>query len=64
MQEKWKDKMVYGDRWLVEIVISAFKGLLEEAVRTVKPEHILVYVAIQMAVYNRTWDIIIEAVGR
>ena len=51
-RKKWKDKVKFGDRWLVEIVISAFKRLLGEAVRAVKPEYILKYMATKIAVYN------------
>ena len=53
----------YNSRWNVEIVISAFKRLLGEPVRAVKPLYIQIDLAAKMAVYNRTRDIMREAMG-
>ena len=53
----------YNGRWNVEIVISAFKRLLGEPVRAVKPLYIQMDIATKIAVYNRTRDIMREEMG-
>ena len=40
-QKEWKKRAGYNKRWIVEIIISAFKRLLGEALRAVKPEYIM-----------------------
>ena len=62
-QKEWKVRFKYNGRWKVEIVISAFKRLLGEPVRAVKPEYIQIEIATKIAVYNKTRDIMREAMG-
>jgi hypothetical protein len=47
----------YGLRWLVEMVISAFKRIFGDAVRAVKPQYILLEIATKIAAYNKRRDI-------
>ena len=62
-QKEWMAHVKYSGRWNVEIVISAFKRLLGEPVRAVKPLYIQIEIATKIAVYNRTRDIMREAMG-
>ena len=49
---------------MVEITISSFQRLLGEALRAVKPEHIMIVIATKMVVYNKIHDIMRKATGR
>ena len=62
-QKEWKSRVKFSRRWLVEIVISAFKRVLGEPVRAMKPEYIIIEIATKIAVYNKTRDIMREAMG-
>ena len=62
-QKKWMKDQKYGSRWLVEIVISAFKRVLGESVRAVKPEYILIEIATKIGVYNKMRDVMMEAIS-
>lgn len=62
-QKKWMEDQKYGRRWLVEIVISAFKRVLGESVRAVKPEYILIEIATKIGVYNKMRDVMLEAIS-
>ena len=62
-QKEWMAHVKYNGRWNVEIVISAFKRLLGEPVRAVKPMYIQIEIATKIAVYNRTCSIMREAMG-
>ena len=59
-QKKWVKDQRYGRRWLVEIAISAFKRVLGESVRAVKPEYILIEIATKIDVYNKMRDVMME----
>lgn len=62
-QKQWMKDQKYGRRWLVEIVISAFKRMLGESVRAVKPEYILIVVAAKIGVCNKMRDVMLEAIS-
>ena len=57
LQKEWMKRVKYGLRWLVEIVISAFKRIFGDAVRAVKPQYILLEIATKIATYNKRRDI-------
>ena len=61
-QKEWKERVGYNSRWMVEIMISAFKRLLGEALRAVKPEYVMIEMATKIAVYNETRDVMSGAV--
>ena len=42
---------------------SAFKRVLGESVRAVKPEYILIEIATKIGVYNKVRDIMLEAIS-
>ena len=44
-QKEWKSRVGYNRRWAVEIIMSAFKRLLGEVLREVKPEYIVIELA-------------------
>ena len=56
-QKKWKKEVKFGLRWIVEIVISAFKRVLGESVRALKPYTAFIEVATKIAAYNKYLDI-------
>ena len=58
LQKEWMKRVGYGLRWLVEIIISAFKRIFGDAVRAVKPQYILLEIATKIAAYNKRRDII------
>ena len=58
LQKEWMKRAGYGLRWLVEIVISAFKRIFGDSVRAVKPPYILLEIATKIAAYNKRRDII------
>ena len=65
-QKEWKSDVRYGLRWLVEIVISAFKRVFGESVRARTPYTAYVEIATKIAAYNRNLDIgdmAIQALG-
>lgn len=39
---------------MVKITVSSFKRLLGEALRAVKPEHMMIEIATKIATYNKT----------
>ncbi len=49
---------------MVKITVSSFKRLLGEALRAVKPEHMVMEIATKMAVYNKTKYVMRKAVER
>lgn len=61
-QKEWKEDIEYGLRWIVEIVISAFKRVLGESVRALKPYTAFVEIATKIAAYNMYLDIDEEAI--
>ena len=56
-QKEWKKNVRYGLRWIVEIVISAFKRVFGESVRARKPHTAVIEIATKVAAYNRNLDI-------
>lgn len=56
-QKEWKGDVRYGLRWIVEIVISAFKRVFGESVRARTPYTAYVEIATKVAAYNRNLDI-------
>ena len=56
-QKEWKKNVRYGLRWIVEIVISAFKRVFGESVRALKPHTVIMEIATKVAAYNRNLDI-------
>lgn len=56
-QKKWKEKVDYGLRWIVEIVISAFKRVLGESVRALTPYTAFVEITTKITAYNMLLDI-------
>ena len=56
-QKKWKERVEFGLRWIVEIVISAFKRVLGESVRALTPYTAFVEVTTKIAAYNMLLDI-------
>ena len=61
-QKEWKKDTRYGLRWMVEIIISAFKRVFGESVRALTPRTAFVEVATKVAAYNRNLDIGDEAI--
>ena len=61
-QKAWKARVKYNSRWIIEIIISSFKRLLGEALMSVKPEYIMIELATKIAVYNKTRNVMREAV--
>ena len=55
-QEEWRKRVEYGRRWLVEIVLSAFKRMFGEHLYSLKWESIVQDVRIKVATYNRLID--------
>ena len=56
-QKEWKEDVEYGLRWIVEIVISAFKRVFGESVRALKPHTAIIEIATKVAAYNHNLDI-------
>lgn len=56
-QKDWRKRVEFGLRWLVEIVISAFKRVFGESVRALKPHTAYVEIATKIAAYNHTLDV-------
>ncbi|MDE0090590.1 MAG: transposase [Thaumarchaeota archaeon] len=52
-RRKWKERVRYGTRWLVEIVISAFKRTYGDAVAARKMENIRQEIRLKICTYNR-----------
>ena len=61
-QKEWKKDTRYGLRWMVEIIISAFKRVFGESVRALTPRTAFIEVAAKVAAYNRNLDIGDEAI--
>lgn len=51
------ESVEFGLRWIVEIVISAFKRVLGESVRALKQYTAFIGIATNIAAYNRYLDI-------
>ena len=62
-QKNWRKHVRFGLRWLVEIVISAFKRVFGESVRALLPHTAYVEVATKITAYNHALDVGDEAVG-
>ena len=56
-QKDWKKRARAGLRWIVEIVISAFKRTFGEFVRTLTPLTTYIEIATKVAAYNHSLDI-------
>ena len=56
-QKEWRKRVGFGLRWLVEIVISAFKRVFGELVRALLPHTAYIEIATKIAAYNRTQDV-------
>ena len=52
-RKKWKERVRYGTRWLVEIVISAFKRTYGDAVAARKMGNIRQEIRLKIRTYNR-----------
>ncbi|MCE2498723.1 MAG: transposase, partial [Nitrosopumilaceae archaeon] len=52
-RRKWKERVRYGERWLVEIVISSFKRLFGDFVRAVRWENVVQEMNLKVHIYNR-----------
>ena len=61
-QKEWKKDTRYGLRWMVEIIISAFKRVFGESVRALTPRTAFIEVATKVVAYNRNLDIGDEAI--
>ena len=61
-QKEWKKDTRYGLRWMVEIIISAFKRVFGESVRVLTPRTAFTEVATKVAAYNRNPGIGDEAI--
>ena len=61
-QKDWKARVRYGLRWIVEIVISAFKRIFGESIRALTPYTAYVEIATKIAAYNHNLAIGDEAV--
>ena len=61
-QKEWKKDTRYGLRWMVEIIISAFKRVFGESVRALTPHTAFIEVATKVAAYDRNLDIGDEAI--
>ena len=51
-QKKWKSRVRYGRRWIVEIVFSAFKRIFGEYVMAAKRENMIHEIMLKVATYN------------
>jgi transposase len=49
---KWKEKIGYGKRWIVESFFSAFKRMFGEVVRNKRWERILKEIELKVYIYN------------
>ena len=63
-QKDWKKRVEYGLRWIVEIVISAFKRVFGESVRALTPHTTNIEIATKIAAYNENLDIGDEEIRR
>ena len=63
-QKDWKKRVRAGLRWIVEIVISAFKRIFGEFVRTLTPLTTYIEIATKVAAYNHSLSIGDEAVQK
>lgn len=62
-RKKWKKRVGYGKRWLVEIVISSFKRLFGDSVRAVRWKYIAREMALKVNLYNMMLRIQREAMA-
>ena len=62
-RRRWKERVDYGTRWLVEIVISSFKRLFGDFVRAVRWENVVQEMSLKVDVYNRMLRVHREAVA-
>ena len=62
-RKKWRKLVRFGLRWLVEIVISAYKRVFGESVRALLPRTAYIEVATKITAYNHLQDVGDEAVG-
>ena len=56
-QKDWKERVEYGLRWTVEIVISAFKRVFGESIRALTPHTTNIEIVTKIAAYNENLDI-------
>ena len=56
-QKDWKTKVRYGLRWIVEIVISAFKRIFGESIRALTPYTAYIEIATKITAYNHNLTI-------
>ena len=52
-KKRWKSRVGYGRRWLIEIIISAFKRMFGDHVQSRKWEHMVQEIKLKVALYNR-----------
>ena len=60
---KWKKRVNYGARWIVEIVISSFKRRFGSAVQSVSMENIAVEMGHKVMIHNRMLAVAREAIA-
>jgi hypothetical protein len=51
--QKWKDSVIYGKRWIVEMMFSSIKGTFGEHVYSVKFENMVKEMMSKAALYNK-----------
>ena len=49
----WKSRIGYNRRWLIEIIISAFKRMFGDCMHSRKWEHMVQEIRLRVAQYNR-----------
>lgn len=62
-RRRWKERVDYGARWLVEIVISSFKRLFGDFVRAVRWENVVQEMNLKVNAYNRMLRVHREAIA-
>ncbi len=62
-RKKWKTRVKYGLRWLVEIVISSFKRLFGDSVAAKKWENVVQEISLKIYSYNRMLCVQSEAIA-
>ena len=53
----WKSMVEYGKRWLIEIIISAFKRMFGDHLHSRKWENMVQEIKLRVAQYNRWQDV-------
>ncbi|MDI1495354.1 MAG: Transposase DDE domain protein [Cenarchaeum symbiont of Oopsacas minuta] len=55
-QAEWKKRVRYGQRWIIEVVFSAFKRVFGDSVMSRKWDHIVQELRLKVWVYNMFCD--------